>query len=115
MNETIREVETQGIGNAGSVNRDTIKSLVISYGEGHDDTYFRKPRMKETEYLAHAFENAFIGNRIFEKYLPEIYNEMIAYIKALRLFEPRERYREPSGIDPTKDIPAIESSLSNAG
>lgn len=66
--------------------RDTIKSLVISYGEGHDDTYFRKPRMKETEYLAHAFENAFIGNRIFEKYLPEIYNEMIAYIKALKTF-----------------------------
>lgn len=45
---------------------------------------FRKPRMKETEYLAHAFENAFLGYRIFQKYLPDIYNEMIAYIKALK-------------------------------
>lgn len=66
--------------------RDTIKSLVISYGEGHPDSYFSQTRKKETEYLAHAFENAFIGNRIFEKYLPEIYNEMIAYIKALKTF-----------------------------
>jgi hypothetical protein len=64
--------------------RDTIKSLVVKYGYGHSTAYFRKTRMKETEYLAHAFENAFLGNRVFQKYLPEIYNEMIAYIKDLK-------------------------------
>ena len=64
--------------------RDTIKSLVIKYGGGHTTGYFRKTRMKETEYLAHAFENAFLGNRVFQKYLPEIYNEMIAYIRKLK-------------------------------
>ena len=64
--------------------RDTIKSLIIEYGYGHDDIYFNRPRFKETEYLAHAFENAFLGNRVFQKYLPDIYNEMIAYIKALK-------------------------------
>ena len=64
--------------------RDTIKSLVIKYGYGHSTAYFRKQRMKETEYLAHAFENAFIGNRVFQKFMPDIYNEMIAYVRALK-------------------------------
>ena len=64
--------------------RDTIKSLVVKYGSGHSTGYFRKTRMKETEYLAHAFENAFLGNRVFQKYLPDIYAEMVAYIRALK-------------------------------
>ena len=64
--------------------RDTIKSLVVKYGSGHTTSYFRKTRMKETEYLAHAFENAFLGNRVFQKYLLTIYAEMVAYIKALK-------------------------------
>lgn len=64
--------------------RDTIKSLVIKYGCGHSTAYFKKPRMQETEYLAHAFENTFIGNAVFKKYLPDIYQEMIDYIKALK-------------------------------
>ena len=64
--------------------RDTIKSLVVKYGFGHSTAYFKRERMKETEYLAHAFENAFIGNRVFQKYLPDIYNEMIAYVRALK-------------------------------
>lgn len=64
--------------------RDTIKSLVVKYGSGHSTSYFRKTRMKETEYLAHAFENAFLGNRVFQKYLPDIYAEMVVYIRALK-------------------------------
>lgn len=64
--------------------RDTIKSLVVSYGDGHSTSYFRRVGAKEGEYLAHAFENAFLGNRVFQKYMPEIYEEMIAYIKTLK-------------------------------
>ena len=64
--------------------RDTIKSLVVKYGGGHSTAYFKRMRMSETEYLAHAFENAFLGNRVFQKYLPDIYNEMIAYIRTLK-------------------------------
>lgn len=64
--------------------RDTIKSLVVKYGSGHTTGYFKKTRMKETEYLAHAFENAFLGNRVFQKYLPDIYAEMVAYIRTLK-------------------------------
>lgn len=64
--------------------RDTIKSLVVKYGAGHSDSYFRMPGTKEAEYIAHAFENAFLGNVVFKKYLPEMYNEMIAYIRSLK-------------------------------
>ena len=64
--------------------RDTIKSLVVKFGFGHSSAYFRRPRMKETEYLAHAFENAFIGNRVFQKVMPDIYDEMVQYIKTLK-------------------------------
>lgn len=53
-------------------------------GGGHSTAYFKRMRMSETEYLAHAFENAFLGNRVFQKYLPDIYNEMIAYIRTLK-------------------------------
>jgi hypothetical protein len=67
----------------GSV-RDTIKSLVISYGDGHSTSYFKRYGMQQAEYLAHAFENAFIGNEVFKKYMPDIYNEMISYIRSLK-------------------------------
>jgi len=40
--------------------------------------------MKETEYLAHAFENTFVGNEVFKKLMPTIYNDMVAYIKKLK-------------------------------
>lgn len=51
---------------------------------GHTTKYWSMLDNKEHEYLAHAFENAFIGNRIFEKYLPDLYNEMVEYIKTLK-------------------------------
>lgn len=64
--------------------RDTIKSLVVKYGDGHSTLYFSRPGTKEAEYLAHAFENAYIGNEVFKKYLPDIYEEMISYIRSLK-------------------------------
>ena len=64
---------------------DTIKSLVVKYGFGHSNAYFKRQRAKETEYLAHAFENAFLGNRVFQKVMPDIYDEMIRYIKNLKV------------------------------
>ena len=66
--------------------KDAIKSLVPSYGEGHSTAYFRGPYNKETEWLAHCFENKFAGNRIFQKYMPEEYKEMIAYIESLKKY-----------------------------
>jgi hypothetical protein len=64
--------------------RDTIKSLVITYGDGHSTTYFRTPGKQQAEYLAHAFENAFVGNEVFKKYMPDTFKEMVAYIRGLK-------------------------------
>ena len=63
---------------------DTIMSFNPKYGYGHSKAYWKHPGMKEAEYLAHAFENTFSGNPIFKKYLPEIYEEMVDYIKQLK-------------------------------
>lgn len=63
--------------------RDTIKALNPRYGEGHKDSYYRQPGNRQTEFIAHAFENAFAGNAVFKKYLPELYEEMIRFIQAL--------------------------------
>lgn len=64
--------------------QDTIMSLNPNYGFGHTKSYFKNPGMKEAEFLAHAFENAFAGNPIFKKYLPDLYEEMVTYIKSLK-------------------------------
>ncbi len=63
---------------------DTIKALTLIYGRGHDDDYFAIQTKRETEYIAHAFENAFIGNKQFKKLLPEIYDDMVDYIRQLK-------------------------------
>lgn len=63
--------------------RDTIKSLNTKYGTGHDNLYFSGAGHKETEYIAHCFENAFVGNKIFETYLPDIYKDMVDFVRKL--------------------------------
>ena len=64
--------------------QDTLKSLIVSVGWGHSTSYFKGAGKSEAEYLAHCFENAFIGNRVFQKYLPTEYAEMIASIRSLK-------------------------------
>jgi hypothetical protein len=64
--------------------RDAIMAINPNYGAGHTKSYFRNSGLREAEFLAHAFENTFNGNPIFKKYLPELYDEMTAYIKALK-------------------------------
>lgn len=64
--------------------QDTIMSLNPNFGWGHSKSYYKNIGMKEAEFLAHSFENAFGGNPIFKKYLPELYEETIKYIKSLK-------------------------------
>lgn len=59
---------------------DTIQSINLKYGRGHDISYFRRPGMREAEFIAHCFENRFAGNRVFKKYLPDLYQAMVEYI-----------------------------------
>lgn len=64
--------------------QDTIKAINIKYGWGHSTAYFRNPGLREAEFIAHCFENKFAGNRIFQKYLPELYQAMIDFIGDLQ-------------------------------
>lgn len=64
--------------------QDTIMSLNVNYGWGHSKSYFKSADMRAAEFLAHAFENAYAGNGVFKKYLPALYDDMVAYIKALK-------------------------------
>lgn len=65
--------------------QDTLKSLVNSNGVGwgHSTSYFNSLSMRRHEYLAHCFENAYLGNRAFEHFMPTEYKEMIDLIKSL--------------------------------
>ena len=65
--------------------QDTLKSLVNTKGVGwgHSTSYFNSLSMRRHEYLAHCFENAYLGNRAFEHFMPTEYKEMIDLIKSL--------------------------------
>lgn len=63
---------------------DTIMSMNSMFGYGHTKSYYKTPGMKEAEFLAHCFENAYVGNPVFKKYLPDLYEDMIKYVKALK-------------------------------
>lgn len=65
---------------------DTLRSLVnrSDVGWGHKVSYFNDSGSKEHEYLAHCFENAFLGNLCFRLLLPVEYEEMRQLVLALK-------------------------------
>lgn len=65
---------------------DTLRSLFNrnDVGWGHPVSYFKQRTNREHEYLAHCFENAFLGNRCFQLLMPIEYQEMIDYIRTLK-------------------------------
>lgn len=63
---------------------DTIMSINSKFGFGHSKSYFKRRGSSEGEFIAHAFENAYAGNPMFKKYLPDLYEEMIELIKDLK-------------------------------
>lgn len=65
---------------------DTLRALVNrqDVGWGHTVNYFKNKWAPPQEYLAHCFENAFLGNRCFQILMPVEYQEMIDYIKTLK-------------------------------
>lgn len=56
---------------------DTLMSLNSNFGSGHAKGYWSQKGNSEAEFLAHTFENKFIENDMFEKVMPELYNDMI--------------------------------------
>jgi len=62
---------------------DTLMALNKSYGFGHSKKYFSRTDLQAAEFIAHAFENKFIGNNLFKEIAPELYSDMIAMIDEL--------------------------------
>lgn len=60
-----------------SATSDTLKSLNSKFGRGHSELYFKQKGFSEAEFIAHMFENKFIGNPIFKKVMPDLYEDMI--------------------------------------
>ena len=66
---------------------DTLMSLNPNYGFGHTKAYFKNPGFKEAEFIAHAFENRFIGNDVFKELMPDLYDDMIRLVD--NVFKPK--------------------------
>ena len=62
---------------------DMIMSLHKDYGTGHTKAYMSSLENRTTEYLAHAFEAAYKGNPLLKKVMPELYQEIIAFVRGL--------------------------------
>lgn len=63
---------------------DTVMSLNPKFGMGHSQSYWREDGYKEAEFIAHMFENRFIGNPLFKKVMPELYDEMLTLADDLK-------------------------------
>ena len=60
--------------------RDTIASMSDVVIGGHSKEYWDNPYSMEKECIAHGFENVFIGNPIMKQFLPDFYEEIVAYL-----------------------------------
>ncbi|WP_312078379.1 phage minor head protein [Chryseobacterium sp.] len=67
-----------------SAGLDTLMSLNPSFGSGHTKKYFAQDGKKEAEFIAHAFENTYAGNEIFEDVMPDLYKDMKKYIEGIK-------------------------------
>lgn len=62
---------------------DLLESVTVYFGWGHGVNYYSTEYMRHTEFIAHAFESKFVGNQFIKKYMPEIYDKILAYIENL--------------------------------
>lgn len=56
---------------------DILKTLNNKFGYGHSTAYFDAPLKQEREFIAHCFENKFVGNDILKKIDPDLYEDMV--------------------------------------
>jgi SPP1 gp7 family putative phage head morphogenesis protein len=65
--------------------QDTLASLDPRYGAGHPAAYWKLKDAKESEFIAHMFENAFGGNPVFKKVMPDLYDDMLALWEQIKI------------------------------
>jgi hypothetical protein len=64
--------------------KDSLMALTNGrYGWGHTKSYMAKIGAKEAEMFAHSMENKFVGNKLFEEVMPDVYKKSIDYITSL--------------------------------
>jgi hypothetical protein len=52
-------------------------------GGGHSTSYYNNKNFDRMEWMAHIFENKYVGNPLFKKLFPEIYDETLQIIDEL--------------------------------
>jgi hypothetical protein len=63
---------------------DTLAAITRKdIGWGHSAAYFRDDPKRYMEFLAHAFENKYVGNPVFEYYYPELYYDLVSLMDEL--------------------------------
>jgi hypothetical protein len=65
---------------------DIVEALTKgSAGWGHGSSYYAKVggKLRYMEFVAHAFENYYVGNPIFKEIFPELYKDLIDLMKIL--------------------------------
>ena len=66
--------------------KDTFGALTKErIGGGHGVSYYKKVNNQWHEFIAHAYENRFQGNKLFKSMYPEMYNDMIKMVDELNL------------------------------
>lgn len=66
--------------------KDTFGALTKErIGGGHGVSYYKKVSNQWHEFIAHAYENRFQGNKIFKSMYPEMYKDMIKMVDELNL------------------------------
>ena len=63
---------------------DTLAAITRQdVGWGHSAEYFRNNTLRYMEFLAHAFENKYVGNPVFKHYYPELYDDLVNLLDEL--------------------------------
>ncbi len=66
--------------------KDTFGALTKErIGGGHGVSYYKKVSNQWHEFVAHAYENRFQGNKLFKSMYPEMYKDMINMVDELNL------------------------------
>ena len=63
---------------------DTLQALSRGdIGFGHSKSYHKKDYFAQAEFFAHAMENRFLGNPLFEQLDKSLYDEMIKMVERI--------------------------------
>lgn len=82
IRHSFRDMDPSDLRNQLGAMFDTVAALTKGkLGHGHPESYFKKNNLNYMEYFAHGAENKIVGNKVFKKLLPKVYNELVKLIE----------------------------------